>query len=1252
MLEIKPINLATAAQLLDFAGADSQTVSATVATGQLEGAVALYNLLRQPGNRVAYLADEVGMGKTYVVLGTIGLLRHQHPRLRVLYIVPKRNLQDKWRKEIRNFTANNWRVTDHRVKSFQGLPVVAAVVCDNLLDLAHEVALDANRDFIVRLSSFSLPLSSKDGGAGWRKKAEQIRAAFPGLAERALEIDGRMTDANEDRKDAFAFALNELLPRFDLLVFDEGHNLKHGYQGRDGAARNRLLAYTLGAKGASAGRRLESRIDRAILLSATPVDNGYKDLWNQLDLLGLGDERYAVLGDKESEEATQKAAAAECLIRRLTQITIGGKLHTRNMYRREWRGGGVKEYDQPLEVPSDQQRLIVALMQKKLADVLDEQAHEKQRESEGNREERKRRAAPRDRQRRFQRHFQIGMLASFESFGITAKLRTEESSFDQSDQSEDPRERDGIDRSMVNAIARSYRQRLEHSLPHPKMNEVVDDLWRAFLQGRKTLVFVRRVLSVPEIVEKLSNKYDDWLGQWIGAELQELPESERRRFESEFDRYKREVRNRFYSKIAPTAFAGGNEPVDDDSETATSGKDGDRGGSDSFFSWFFRGQGLPGIVSGAAFVRNRLGKESSQLAILLEDNWLLWLLDYPNDPLAELSKRLGIPVDQIADRLRRRAAAIYGTDKTKRLKVFHAYQRAALELVRDAEGQTAEPVSSMLARVILDKLGWADRQQIQPDDRSFPSADRYLGLKTFFTELAQRDDLCRHLWPVCRAAESGNSPLACERRFLEREQRRLLLSSALRLGHPIIDLWILHTKLTGTLAPGREDEPELPLEESSDAELPPDQDAPITERLSRAFLDLLDRQRGVADCSTGPTSFMELHRIASDFPLLVNVNFHDMRDKPLVELTKYFANKLGQQQPFAGMYGGYSKLTVGQFRMPGYPYALITTDVLQEGEDLHTYCDRIVHYGLSWTPSATEQRIGRVDRIGSLVQRQLEATSSQTIGEHDYLQVYFPYLRETYEFVQVGRVFQRLNRFLEMLHDLRPPCHDQQASQVAVSPETCQPRSEVFQQYREPLKSGFPIPETLIARDGPAESVAEPENDGFLRHFAELVIYLQSRFLIEPDPAHWAGHERKGKAFVDAGELLRSGEDPSRSSVRKQMFLLTLRSTHGGQLLLRCESPLGAIMPEQFEKVLRLQRAMPFLKVCSNGGDETNGYHLVVRGDLLFSPETTQFEELEQVFTTMLTGADEMESRLFDGKDHSEGELKWGRAEDAEHGPD
>ena len=296
-----------------------------------------------------------------------------------------------------------------------------------------------------------------------------------------------------------------------------------------------------------------------------------------------------------------------------------------------------------------------------------------------------------------------------------------------------------------------------------------------------------------------------------------------------------------------------------------------------------------------------------------------------------------------------------------------------------------------------------------------------------------------------------------------------------------------------------------------------------------------------------------------------------MRDQPLSNLPRYFGEKIGQQQPFAGMYGGFSKLTVRQFRMPGYPYVLVTTDVLQEGEDLHTYCDRIVHYGISWTPSATEQRIGRVDRIGSLVQRELEGLSADLIDEGNYLQVYFPYLRETYEFVQVGKVFERLNQFLEMLHDLRLPRVGHQASEVAVTRQNYEPVADVFQQYRKPLTSGFPIPEGLVDREGPAEPVVQPENERLLRHFDDLVQHLEARFSIKQNDAKWTGHERKGKAFVHDGRLLSAGEDRCQDELRQQPFSLTLRTTHGGRLLLRCASPLGTVDGQHFDTVLRLQ---------------------------------------------------------------------------------
>ena len=77
------------------------------------------------------------------------------------------------------------------------------------------------------------------------------------------------------------------------------------------------------------------------------------------------------------------------------------------------------------------------------------------------------------------------------------------------------------------------------------------------------------------------------------------------------------------------------------------------------------------------------------------------------------------------------------------------------------------------------------------------------------------------------------------------------------------------------------------------------------------------------------------------------------------------------------------------------------------------------------------------------------------------MQVYFPYLRDTYEYVQMGVVFERLNRFLEMLHDLRLP-RTGQASELDVSRQIHERADSVSQPYRKPLKSGFPIPEELM----------------------------------------------------------------------------------------------------------------------------------------------------------------------------------------------
>jgi hypothetical protein len=69
------IDLQSAREILDFS---KRIGSGQRAEEQLEGSVAIHNLLDRYG--VAYLADEVGMGKTYVALGALAQRRARTSR--------------------------------------------------------------------------------------------------------------------------------------------------------------------------------------------------------------------------------------------------------------------------------------------------------------------------------------------------------------------------------------------------------------------------------------------------------------------------------------------------------------------------------------------------------------------------------------------------------------------------------------------------------------------------------------------------------------------------------------------------------------------------------------------------------------------------------------------------------------------------------------------------------------------------------------------------------------------------------------------------------------------------------------------------------------------------------------------------------------------------------------------------------------------------------------------------------------------
>ena len=102
--------------------------------------------------------------------------------------------------------------------------------------------------------------------------------------------------------------------------------------------------------------------------------------------------------------------------------------------------------------------------------------------------------------------------------------------------------------------------------------------------------------------------------------------------------------------------------------------------------------------------------------------------------------------------------------------------------------------------------------------------------------------------------------------------------------------------------------------------------------------------------------------------------------------------------------------------MPGYPYVLITTYILKEGEDLHLYCKDVYHYGIAWNPSDMEQRTGRIDRINS--QCYFELKDDGSINFNNALQVFYPYLADTLEVNQVAKVFNKMDDFIQTFYDI------------------------------------------------------------------------------------------------------------------------------------------------------------------------------------------------------------------------------------------
>ena len=103
-----------------------------------------------------------------------------------------------------------------------------------------------------------------------------------------------------------------------------------------------------------------------------------------------------------------------------------------------------------------------------------------------------------------------------------------------------------------------------------------------------------------------------------------------------------------------------------------------------------------------------------------------------------------------------------------------------------------------------------------------------------------------------------------------------------------------------------------------------------------------------------------------------------------------------------------------------------------EGLDLHHHCRRVVHHDLAWNPAQLEQRVGRVDRLGSLVQRE------RAKGEDAKLEITLPLIAKTID-ERLERTVRMRQRWLEFLLGAEP-----RFEEYGLADEPVQPLPEGF----------------------------------------------------------------------------------------------------------------------------------------------------------------------------------------------------------------
>jgi hypothetical protein len=943
----------------------SEGIAAVIANRQLAVISKAYAYLSQPGNNIIYIADEVGLGKTYIGLGIAALLRHfsRNPAQHVdLMIVPKKNLQDKWLKELRNFAQNNYKGGDY----FKDAVSTENVIHNRLRAISPEQLFT-----IFRMTSFSSLITSRQRVREYLQYEVFRNDPFcTGILWQAYD-QGYFNKPNKSLLVRLvACLLNAVSSKVDCLIVDEAHNFKYGPGGEDGdgAVRNQVTGRFLGAIKDKdilkafpdlQGKMKYPLAKKVICLSATPKDRQLWEIKNQLDCLMPKH----LLKDVATTEDI-KTLLPLFLIRGNMEYRLNGIDYSRNQCRHEHRQGNVTKDPEGKQITlgDDLDNIFWQLLQYKSIRHLSQKANAS---------------------------FEIGMLAGFESYQLDMDKRVAEQGDDED--AVDPGKEYEIlqsrnqkisqDANVVRSLVGSYKDAFGNEPPpHPKLSKLETELLRQFANQEKALIFVRRIATVDELLRHLLQRYDQELvnsgylslgGKWA-------------RYLTEKVRVLRKACQKFY-----------NDRKRSDILTLLN----ESGELDTWWRKLF----LPAYLERIELLRYAYANENVSLISLLDDHLIHGKFRRSQKQTALNSLKALLPVWQ--EQLGRTDEDIPEDEETeiRADSFFKDYFK---------KGRSSDGFNF---RKKIYRENWYDFNyyQLFSSDQNWKttafSAKNSLG--AFLPELEGRRPhqvfaayqdafnitLTKPETPAHRLkTRKGGNPLSkstfltelllkcCQEEWEEWKNKHRNKEWPELLN----ELAVLNSLLQSVFQHGSGLLPSF-VADAKDGDF------------TRDLIGLLKEPEA-------PFHFVlhEVRTIIKDFSLIVSVNFQERDPKKVIDRLKNSSPVIGA----SGQDKNRSAIAA-RFRMPGFPYALVATDIFHEGEDLHTYCQSVYHYGIAWNPSSIEQRTGRVDRINSLSYRKLIA--SQDLNFSNKVQVFYPYLSRSVEVNQVVKLLGHVNRFLE-----------------------------------------------------------------------------------------------------------------------------------------------------------------------------------------------------------------------------------------------